>query len=179
MNLNIRVVLVLAASLMATHALPQYMAEWSDGTVCRLVESDGGAEYVAEATSRGLDCHPPIKSANAKPTKPKPEVITYFGNRGDTDIPNSIEWQPNDVTLSHYYYMTDSLRFDRERTYTVDPSDNPVEFVKKIEQHKVIDREMATKTAFSYLYYEDGLVIYDAMPPDGRFSMVLDNSSYF
>ena len=38
---------------------------------------------------------------------------------------------------------------------------------------------MATKTAFSYLYYEDGLVIYDAMPPDGRFSMDLDNSSYF
>ena len=178
-NFCIRVICLLGASLMATHALSQYMAEWSDGTVCRLVESDGGAEYVEEATSRGLDCHPPIKSANAKPTKPKIEVITYFGNRGDTDMPNNIEWQPNDVTLSHYYKMTDRLRFDMERTYTVDPSDDPVVFVKKIEQHKVIAREMATKTAFSYLYYEDGVVIYDAMPPEGRFTMPLDNSSYF
>ena len=174
MNLNIRVVLILTVSLMATHALSQDLSGWSDKTVCRLVESDGGAAYVEEVTNRGLDCKASIKSTNDMPSKPKSDEITRFGR--DFEIPDSVEWQPNDATLSYYYKKSDILRF---RDYKVDPSDNPVEFIKKIEQHKVIDREMATKTAFSYLYYEDGLVIYDAMPPDGRFSMDLDNSSYF
>jgi hypothetical protein len=174
MNLNIRVVLILTVSLAATHALSQDMSGWSDKTVCRLVESDGGAAYLEEVTNRGLDCKASIKSTNDMPSKPKSDEITRFGR--DFEIPDSVEWQPNDATLSYYYKKSDILRF---RDYKVDPSDNPVEFIKKIEEHKVIDREMATKTAFSYLYYEDGLVIYDAMPPDGRFSMDLDNSSYF
>ena len=174
MNLNIRVVLILTVSLVATHALSQDMSGWSDKTVCRLVKSDGGAAYLEEVTNRGLDCKASIKSTNDMPSKPKSDEITRFGR--DFEIPDSVEWQPNDATLSYYYKKSDILRF---RDYKVDPSDNPVEFIKKIEQHKVIDREMATKTAFSYLYYEDGLVIYDAMPPDGRFSMDLDNSSYF
>ena len=41
---------------MATHALSQDLSGWSDKTVCRLVESDGGAAYAEEASSRGLDC---------------------------------------------------------------------------------------------------------------------------
>ena len=174
LNFCIRVVCILTASLIAPHALSQDMSGWSDKTVCRLVKSDGGAAYLEEVTNRGLDCKASIKSTNDMPSKPKSDEITRFGR--DFEIPESVEWQPNDATLSYYYKKSDILRF---RDYKVDPSDNPVEFIKKIEQHKVIDREMATKTAFSYLYYEDGLVIYDAMPPVGRFSMVLDNSSYF
>ena len=68
MNSCIRIVCVLIASLMATHALSQDISGWSDKTVCRLVASDGGAAYVEEASSRGLECKAPIK---AKPTKPK------------------------------------------------------------------------------------------------------------
>ena len=353
LKLCIRIVCVLTTSLLATHALSQGMSGWSDKTVCRLVESDGGAAYVEEAGNRGLDCKAPIESSNTitmlsenfentsqrdirvddrenkwyikqdengnsiycnkvtddwthfnfgsrdwsdysisyrmkfsagkggnaqtsirktndveysatigsfggveirltqngrprgsgyvstktgewldieltasgddikyfvdgeviasvvddkvkkgagffavsansevciddivvkksaskvKPTKSKSDAITFFDNY--SEIPDSIEWQPNDVTIAYYYKVNDTQRL-RQQNYKVDPSDNPVEFVKKIEQHKVIDREMATKTAFSYLYYEDGLVIYDAMPPEGRFSMALDNSSYF
>jgi hypothetical protein len=108
--------------------------------------------------------------------KVKSDEITFFDQ--EYEIPDNIASQPNDATISHYYMKNDTLRL-RPEAYKVDASSNPVKFVKQIEQHKVIDREMATKTAFSYLYYEDGLVIYDAMPPDGRFSMELDNSSYF
>ena len=179
MNFCLRLVCLLFAFLMATNALSQDLSGWSDKTVCRLVKSDGGTAYAEEATSRGLGCKAPIKTSKAKPTKSKPNEITIFGSPGDTEIPDKIKWQPNDVTISYYYKQNDTIRLHTDRGYKVDPSNNPVEFIKKIEQHKVIDREMATKTAFSYLYYEDGLVIYDAMPPDGRFSMVLDNSSYF
>jgi hypothetical protein len=182
MNLNIRVVLVLTTSLMATHALSQDLSGWSDKTVCRLVKSDGGADYVEEAASRGLSCKAPIKVTKSQSSKPKPfkskSDITKFSGH-NFELPDNITWQPNDATISYYYKKNDTLRRRLQEAYKVDPSDNPVEFMKKIEQHKVIDHEMATKTAFSYLYYEDGLVIYDAMPPDGRFSMVLANSSYF
>ena len=177
LKLCIRIVFVLTTPLLATHALSQSMTDWSDETVCRLVESDGGAAYVEEATSRSLGCKAPITSAEAKPTKPKSDEITFFDH--PFELPDNLAWQPNDATISHYYKRNDRLRSRIEEAYKVDSSDNPVEFVKKIEQHKVIDREMATKTAFSYLYYEDGVVIYDAMPPEGRFSMVLDDSSYF
>ena len=182
MNLNIRVVLILTASLMTTHALSQDLSGWSDKTVCRLVESDGSAAYVEEASSRGLECKAPIKVTKSKSSKPKPSKsksdITKFSGH-NFELPDNLAWQPNDVTIAYYYKKNDTLRLRLQEAYKVDPSNNPVEFIKKIEQDKVIDREMATKTAFSYLYYEDGLVIYDAMPPDGRFSMVLDNSSYF
>ena len=55
-NFCIRVICLLGASLMATHALSLDVSGWSDKTVCRLVKSDGGAAYVEEASSRGLDC---------------------------------------------------------------------------------------------------------------------------
>jgi len=178
LNFCIRVVCLLSASLIATHALSQDISGWSDKTVCRLVQTNSGEVYIEEASSRGLECKAPIKTSKAKP-KPKPNKITIFGSFGDTQIPNNTKLQPNDATITYYHRQNDLIRLQVNRTYKVDPSSNPVEFVKKIEHHRVIDREMTTTTAFSYLYYEDGLVIYDAMPPEGRFSMVLDNSSYF
>jgi hypothetical protein len=182
MKFCFQLICVLTVSLMATHALSQDLSGWSDKTVCRLVESDGDAAYVEEANSRGLECKAPIKVTKSKSSKPKPSKsksdITKFSGH-NFELPDNLAWQPNDVTIAYYYNKNDTLRLRLQEAYKVDPSNNPVEFIKKIEQHKVIDREMATKTAFSYLYYEDGLVIYDAMPPDGRFSMVLDNSSYF
>ena len=36
----IRIIFVLIASLMATHALSQDLSGWSDKTVCRLVKSN-------------------------------------------------------------------------------------------------------------------------------------------
>ncbi|MDP6191001.1 MAG: hypothetical protein QF872_09370, partial [Gammaproteobacteria bacterium] len=84
--------------------------------------------------------------------KVKSDEITFFDQ--EYEIPDNIASQPNDATISHYYMKNDTLRL-RPEAYKVDASSNPVKFVKQIEQHKVIDREMATKTAFSYLYYED------------------------
>jgi hypothetical protein len=57
MNFYCRVVCVLIASLMATHALSQDLSGWSDKTVCRLAKATpDNVEYQAELTSRGLSC---------------------------------------------------------------------------------------------------------------------------
>ena len=71
LNLYIRVVCLLCASFMAAHAFAQDLSGWSDKTVCRLVESNGGEVYIKEASSRGLECKASTKTSKAKPTKPK------------------------------------------------------------------------------------------------------------
>ncbi|MDB9958424.1 VCBS repeat-containing protein [Oceanospirillaceae bacterium] len=57
MNLYIRVICLLCASLMATHAFAQDLSGWSDKTVCRLTTSQqDDPQYLQEAKNRGLSC---------------------------------------------------------------------------------------------------------------------------
>jgi len=53
----IRIVCLLTASLMATHALSLDLSGWSDKTVCRLASSQqDDPQYLQEAKNRGLSC---------------------------------------------------------------------------------------------------------------------------
>jgi len=99
--------------------------------------------------------------------------------KGRTQIPSDLPQQANDATISHYYKIGDNFLSYKNETYTIHPSLSPIEFSKSIEQHKIIDRELSKSAIFSYLYFDDGEVIYDALPPKGRYSMELNNSSYF
>jgi hypothetical protein len=54
----------ICASLLATQVFAADMSGWSDKTVCRLVKSDGDADYLDEATNRGLDCKAKVKEKN-------------------------------------------------------------------------------------------------------------------
>ena len=60
LNFCIRVVCLLTASLMATHALSQDLSGWSDKTVCRLASSQRDDPqyplYLIEAKNRELNC---------------------------------------------------------------------------------------------------------------------------
>ena len=103
--------------------------------------------------------------------------VTRFDDK--TIIPWNISFQPNDETLSYYYKISDARRFQNNAMYRIMPSKSPFKFKKALETNNFIDKQMATKTALSYLYYEDGSLIYDALPPKGRFNLELDDSSYF
>ena len=57
MNFYCRIVCVLIASFIATHALSQDISGWSDKTICRLAKATpDNVEYQAESKSRGLSC---------------------------------------------------------------------------------------------------------------------------
>ena len=103
--------------------------------------------------------------------------VTRFDDK--TIIPWNISFQPNDETLSYYYKISDARRFQNNAMYRIMPSKSPFKFKKALETNNFIDKQMATKTALSYLYYENGSLIYDALPPKGRFNLELDDSSYF
>jgi len=144
LNFGIRVICLLIASFIVTPALSQGMSGWSDKTVCRLVESDGGAAYVEEASIRGLDCKAPIKASKAKHTKPKPDSSTGIDRFGGiSEIPESAN--PNYETLRFYLYRylyahniypycasdNKDLHCEDMRplySHPVEPSNNPYKF---------------------------------------------------
>ena len=93
-------------------------------------------------------------------------------------IPNNLDYQVSDKTLEHYYLTQDTLRFRTEEQYFVKPSKNPIEFKMALETSDFIDRQLKTKSIFSYLYFENGSIIYDEVSPIGRFKMNLGEESY-
>jgi len=192
MNLNIRVVLILTASLIATHALSQGMSGWSDKTVCRLVESDGGAAYVEEASSRGLDCKAPIKAVKAKPKSNSSTGIYRYG--GISAIPEPAN--PNNETLKFYLYRylySNNIYLycaannkelhceDKPPNYlhSVEPSNNPYQFNSDLREDEYLKNQMQDTPLLSYLLYEDGKIVIDEITPKDRFGdMFRDSSRY-
>ena len=94
-------------------------------------------------------------------------------------IPNNLDYQVSDKTLEHYYQTQDTLRFRTEQLYLVKPSKNPIEFKMNLEKSDFIDRQLKTKSIFSYLYFESGLIVYDEVSPIDRFKMKFVEESYF
>ena len=135
----------------------------------------GGGMIAVSANSKV--CIDELVVRSYEKQRKKSEMIHYFDHK--YEIPENTEWQPNDATLSHYYLQTANLRHNLGSMYKVNPSQRPSTFKKALESHKVIDREMAQTTILSYLYYDDGAVVYDALPPKDRFKAKLNNSSYF
>jgi len=177
MNLNIRVVLILTASLMATPVLSQNISGWSDKTVCRLVESDGGAAYVEEASSRGLDCKVPIKAKHTKPKSKSSSGIDRYG--GKPEIPWNAN--PNYETLKYYLYRylyVYGIGPD-QRLWEVKASNNPYNFESDLREDKYIKKQMQKTALLSYLLYEDGKIVIDEITPKDRFGDMFIESSKF
>jgi CubicO group peptidase (beta-lactamase class C family) len=192
LNFCIRVVCLLTASLIATPALSQDISGWSDKTVCRLVKSDGGAAYVEEASSRGLDCKAPIK---AKPSNPKSDSSTGINRYGGiAEIPESAN--PNYETLKYYLYRylysfnihpfcsanNEELHCEDSpprHSHLIEPSDNPYQFKADIREDKYIKKQMQDTALLSYLLYENDKIVIDEISPNGRFGGMFRDSSKF
>lgn len=112
-------------------------------------------------------------------TKPSdPNKVTVFEGY-ESELPENIRYLPNDATISYYYKQMDRQRFRTKNWYQVKPSSSPKNIEKALETNPKITNEMATSSLLSYLYFENGKVIYDALPPADRFDMNLSNASYF
>ena len=162
---------------MATPVLSQDTSGWSDKTVCRLVESDGGAAYVEEAGSRGLDCKATTK---AKPTKPQSDSSTRIDRYGGI---SEIPWnaKPNYETLKYYLYRylyVYGIGRDH-RLWEVKASNNPYNFQSDLREDKYVKKQMQKTALLSYLLYEDGKIVIDEITPKDRFGDMYIESSKF
>ena len=94
------------------------------------------------------------------------------------ELPQFLIPPPNDVTLSHYFDKWLQNRFQFAR-YEVQPKGNATPFRQKISPSNFLEKQLQEKSILSYLYYDRGELIHDALAPDGRFTFDLNNSTEF
>ena len=94
------------------------------------------------------------------------------------ELPQFLNPSPNDATLSHYFnkWLDNRGYFGH---YEVQPKGNAVPFREKLASSNFLEKQLQEKSILSYLYYDSGELIYDALAPSGRFDFKLDNTTEF
>ena len=176
------------AGVMAAEASAQDMSGWSDKTLCRLAKTTpDNIYYQAESTRRGLSCGGAGTQTNNPSSQNIDRTVSGIDKSNKIqefkdspyELPDNLDYQPNDATIAHYYVKNDSNRSHANNAYKIQPASTFYKFNRNIERNKDIELEMNTKTILSYLYFEDGEIIYDEVAPSERFNMVFDDKSYF
>lgn len=97
--------------------------------------------------------------------------------RYDTwDIPEYVKPDPNYATLRHYLakQMNDQRGFNK---HIVRPSSNPYKFTSQKRSSSLLTEQMQTASLLSYLYYDDGAIVYDEFTSKEMFGdLVTPNS---
>ena len=98
-----------------------------------------------------------------------------------SEIPESAS--PNNATISLY---EENRRTFLQRlisggnAYRIQPAGNAVSFQRDLlPESAAIERELSGGYLLSYLYYENGVVRYDGLPPRDRFSRPVNNDTLF
>ena len=94
--------------------------------------------------------------------------------------PNNVGKQISDASLEYYYLMAVARPETRPNEYyIVEGSSNYDEFETSYKSHKKIDKQMKNGTILSFLYYSKDKIVYDVLPPEGRFMTSFNEASYF
>ena len=93
------------------------------------------------------------------------EVIEYKG----WDIPQYVKPDPNLATLRHYFQKNFKLLLDPQiGRYQIDPTGNHEVFEIAEVPSKTLSEEMAESSILSYIYFDNGQLIYDEKSPPQR-----------
>ena len=91
--------------------------------------------------------------------------------------------RPNDATMSLYINKAKTFmrnQISKGEVYTVRPAGNAIPFDTDLSiTSQTLEREFNEGYLLSYLYYDDGVVKYDAVPAKARFNKVINNDTYF
>ena len=102
------------------------------------------------------------------------EVTEYRG----WSIPAYVKPNPNLATLRHYFRKDFRLTTDPELgKYRVKPKGNHVPFESSLESSQFLDKQMKKSSLLSYLYFDDGKIVYDAKSPENRLGDLYDDST--
>ncbi len=92
--------------------------------------------------------------------------LTTFPGRDE--LPQWLNPPPNDVTLSFFFNAWLRQRTGRAR-YEVLPAGNAIPFESDLRDSTFLDQQLRESSMLSYLYYEDGQILYDGLAPSDRF----------
>ena len=93
------------------------------------------------------------------------------------ELPQRLKPCANDKTLNFYY-----SKWLGERNglrYMVPASASPLEFSSSLQNSKFLDKQLKHNGILSYLYYQDGKIIFDKLAPQSRFQFTLNNETEF
>lgn len=95
-------------------------------------------------------------------------------------IPQYVKPDPNLATLRHYFLKDFSLISDPViGWYKVKPANNAMKFKKALRESSLLNKELETSGLLSYLYFEDGAIIYDGKSPEHRLGdLYRDNTPF-
>lgn len=144
----------------------------------RLFLSERGAEFDGLLSNNELAVlSDEMEARNLAPNPPYVIGANTFGGR--MQIPSGLDYQVNDPTLEHFFRINQrSIENLRERL-RIAPSDTPSTFNYELRESARARHELATSAIFSYLYFEEDRIVYDMLPPEGRFNVEVNDRSYF
>ena len=95
-------------------------------------------------------------------------------------IPQYVKPDPNLATLRHYFLKDYSLISDTDLGwYRVKPANNHKKFKQTLRESNFLKNELETSSLLSYLYFEDGAIIYDEKSPKHRLGdLYRDNTPF-
>ena len=95
-------------------------------------------------------------------------------------IPQYVKPDPNLATLRHYFSKDFALISNPEMGwYKVKPAGNHQKFDKNLRDSNFIKIEFETSGLLSYLYFEDGAIIYDEKSPNNRLGDLYNDNTPF
>lgn len=103
-----------------------------------------------------------------------------YASRFDNGMsePDNIHEQIPDKYLEMYHSRADKFRTIK-RSYSVKGSEKPRQFELSIETSTRLTDSITNSSSFSYLFFDNGKVIYDELPAEGRFKKEFTNETYF
>jgi CubicO group peptidase (beta-lactamase class C family) len=101
--------------------------------------------------------------------------VTYPGR---WELPQELDPHPNDQTVSLHYERWLS-EITRGPLTTINPSLNPSMFNFELRSSEYLTSHLATSNVLSYLFYENGKIIYDELAPAGRYSFEVSDRTEF
>lgn len=94
------------------------------------------------------------------------------------ELPQHLKPHPNDKTVSfHYQRWLNERNTTRGGLLTVAPSNEPSSLSSDLKQSNYLTKHLSESNVLSYLYYEKGVVIYDAVAPAGRYGFDVNNQT--
>ena len=99
--------------------------------------------------------------------------------KGEFELPDKLNYQPNDATLWYYYNKVIGRRYDPRTQLRVNPAPSPRQISSKLQTNSFLDEQLKTTTLLSYIFYDGTQIIYDALPPEKRFPKALSNDAFF
>lgn len=91
-------------------------------------------------------------------------------------LPENVRPEPNDATLKHYLTKTlkDAEGFGK---LSADAAEDPRQLTQNVEENQFLNEQMNETGLISYLYYDNGIIKYDALSSESRFGDLIDDDT--